>query len=166
MSPSPPLPSTPHPIPAGVGVFSMHPGWADTEGVRTSIPGFHSAFQAKLRDTAQGADTIVWLGLADSTALQPGAFYLDRQPQAKHLTLGGTGYSSGEAAELYSKVLQMAGLKEEGAAGAAAAVEGGGGATSSVVETAAATGAADGGDVQQASSGAAAVPLAEQGGKQ
>ena len=52
----------------------MHPGWADTEGVRTSIPGFHSAFQAKLRDTAQGADTMLLLGLADAAVIQPGAF--------------------------------------------------------------------------------------------
>lgn len=102
----------------GVAVYSMHPGWSDTEGVRTSIPGFHKAFQAKLRDPAQGADTIVWLALEDSTTLQPGAFYLDRQPQAKHLTLGGTKYSKQEAAELYDKVLALAGLKQQGAAAA------------------------------------------------
>ena len=47
----------------GVGVFSMHPGWADTEGVRTSIPGFHKAFQDKLRSPEEGVDTIVWLAL-------------------------------------------------------------------------------------------------------
>jgi hypothetical protein len=86
------------------------------------------------------------------------------EAQVQHLTLGGTQYSSGEAAELYSKVLEMAGLKAEGVA----AVEGGdSGATTGGVETSAApaVGAADG-DVQQASSGTAAVPLAEQGGKQ
>lgn len=98
---------------SGVGVYSMHPGWADTEGVRTSIPGFHSAFQAKLRDAAQGCDTIVWLALEDAAKLQPGAFYLDRQAQTKHLTLGGTKYSKEQAAELYQKVLDMAGLKQE-----------------------------------------------------
>lgn len=102
-------------------MFSMHPGWADTEGVRTSIPGFHSAFQAKLRDAAQGADTIVWLALEDASKLQPGAFYLDRQPQTKHLTLGGTRYSSEQAAELYGTLLKMAGLDQAAAAGGAAA---------------------------------------------
>jgi hypothetical protein len=48
---------------AGVGVYSMHPGWADTEGVRTSIPGFHKAFKDKLRTPEEGVDTIVWLAL-------------------------------------------------------------------------------------------------------
>jgi hypothetical protein len=41
----------------------MHPGWCDTEGVRTSIPGFHKAFKQKLRDVDQGVDTVVWLAL-------------------------------------------------------------------------------------------------------
>lgn len=47
----------------GIGVYSMHPGWADTEGVRTSIPGFHKSFEKKLRDTAMGVDTILYLSL-------------------------------------------------------------------------------------------------------
>jgi dehydrogenase/reductase SDR family protein 12 len=107
----------------------MHPGWADTEGVRTSIPGFHAAFKAKLRDAGQGVDTIVWLALEEARQLQPGAFYLDRQPQAKHLTLGGTKYSKAQAAELYAKVLAMANLtqpqgNEATAAGAAAQQQG------------------------------------------
>jgi dehydrogenase/reductase SDR family protein 12 len=110
------------PVPlAGVSVFSMHPGWADTEGVRTSIPGFHAAFKAKLRDAAQGVDTIVWLALEDASKLQPGAFYLDRQPQEKHLTLGGTKYSKAQAAELYAKVLGMANLAQSQGADTAAA---------------------------------------------
>lgn len=100
-------------------MYSMHPGWSDTEGVRTSIPGFHKAFQAKLRDPAHGSDTIVWLALEDGSKLQPGAFYLDRQPQVKHLTLGGTKYSKQEAAELYEKVLALAGLQNQGPAAAA-----------------------------------------------
>lgn len=38
-------------------------GWADTEGVKTSIPGFHKAFESKLRDTYMGADTMLYLAL-------------------------------------------------------------------------------------------------------
>lgn len=49
--------------PQGVDVYSMHPGWADTEGVRTSMPGFHKAFKNTLRDAKEGSDTIVWLAL-------------------------------------------------------------------------------------------------------
>jgi dehydrogenase/reductase SDR family protein 12 len=50
-------------FPAGVSFFSMHPGWSDTGGVRSSISAFHKAFQDKLRDTQQGVDTILWLAL-------------------------------------------------------------------------------------------------------
>lgn len=41
----------------------MHPGWADTEGVRTSLPSFHKTFGSKLRTPEQGVDTVVWLAL-------------------------------------------------------------------------------------------------------
>ena len=49
----------------GVGILSlsMHPGWAETEGVRTSIPGFYKSYKNKLRSTAQGCETTVWLAL-------------------------------------------------------------------------------------------------------
>ena len=137
-------------------MFSMHPGWADTEGVRTSIPGFHKAFAAKLRSAAQGADTITWLALEDGAKLQPGAFYLDRAPQAKHLTLGGTRYSSAQAADLYGRVLELAGLKPGEEGSAAAAAEGGG----------AAAGASAGSGVQPEAAGAGGAPSAEQEGKQ
>lgn len=99
----------------------MHPGWADTEGVRTSIPGFHRAFETKLRSPAQGCDTIVWMSLVkDAAKLQAGAFYLDRTPQPKHLTLGGTSYTPQQAADLYHKLLDMAGLQQQQQPAAAA----------------------------------------------
>eukprot|EP00775_Hariotina_reticulata_P012698 gene12698-12829_t len=93
-----------------ISVYSMHPGWCDTEGVRTSIPGFHKAFQHKLRDAEQGADTVVWLALEDASKLEPGAFYLDRQPQQKHLSLAGTNHSKGMAAQLFQKLMEVAGI--------------------------------------------------------
>eukprot|EP00877_Chromochloris_zofingiensis_P002376 jgi/Chrzof1/12139/Cz06g22190.t1 len=95
--------------PQGVDVYSMHPGWADTEGVRTSMPGFHKAFKNTLRDAKEGSDTIVWLALQDQDKLQPGAFYLDRAPQPKHLSLAGTQHTPQQAAELYDKLLRLAG---------------------------------------------------------
>jgi dehydrogenase/reductase SDR family protein 12 len=60
--------------PAGVSFYSMHPGWSDTEGVRSSIPGFHAAFKDKLRDTQQGVDTILWLALEVGVVLLRGWF--------------------------------------------------------------------------------------------
>jgi dehydrogenase/reductase SDR family protein 12 len=45
--------------------FSCHPGWAETPGVQTSIPGFYSAFKNVLRSAAEGADTVIWLSISD-----------------------------------------------------------------------------------------------------
>ena len=45
----------------GIAVHAMHPGWADTPGVVTSLPGFHRLMGPLLRDPETGADTIVWL---------------------------------------------------------------------------------------------------------
>ncbi|GBF91822.1 hypothetical protein Rsub_04927 [Raphidocelis subcapitata] len=96
--------------PLGVKVVSMHPGWADTEGVRTSLPGFAEKMGSRLRTAAQGADTITWLCLEDAAKLEGGAFYLDRAPQAKHLTWSGTEYDDSAAAALVDKLLGLAGL--------------------------------------------------------
>ena len=52
----------------GVSVHSMHPGWADTPGVQTSLPRFRKLMRPLLRDAGQGADTVVWL----ATAPEPG----------------------------------------------------------------------------------------------
>lgn len=45
----------------GIGFYVMHPGWVDTEGVRTSLPRFRQALKSWLRDEASGADTVLWL---------------------------------------------------------------------------------------------------------
>lgn len=95
---------------AGIFACSMHPGWTDTEGVQTSIPGFHKAFKEKLRDLYQGCDTIVWLALEDVEKLEGGGFYLDRKPQAKHLSFAGTHYSSADVDKLWNKLLAMASI--------------------------------------------------------
>ena len=61
-----------------VQFFSMHPGWAITPGVETSLPGFFSKMQGMMRTAEQGADTINWLAVADKTKLKSGEFYFDR----------------------------------------------------------------------------------------
>ncbi len=68
----------------GVVVHAMHPGWADTAGVRTSLPGFHRLTQALLRDADEGADTIVWLAAAEEPARSSGLFWHDRRPWPTH----------------------------------------------------------------------------------
>ncbi len=46
---------------SGVMVHAMHPGWADTPGIRDSLPGFSKVMGPVLRTPEQGADTAVWL---------------------------------------------------------------------------------------------------------
>lgn len=72
---------------AGVAVHAMHPGWADTPGVASSLPLFQKLTKPVLRDAEQGADTIVWLA-----ATQPGpaggSFWHDRVRRPTHYALG------------------------------------------------------------------------------
>jgi dehydrogenase/reductase SDR family protein 12 len=67
-----------------VTFHSMHPGWADTPGVETSLPRFHKVVGPLLRDPADGADTAVWLGSADAASIGTGRFWHDRQARPTH----------------------------------------------------------------------------------
>jgi dehydrogenase/reductase SDR family protein 12 len=58
---------------------SMHPGWADTTAVRTSLPKFHSVMRHVLRSSEEGADTVVWLAASDRARGTLGAFWFDRR---------------------------------------------------------------------------------------
>lgn len=68
----------------GITVNAMHPGWADTPGLRTALPGFGRVVGPLLRTPEEGADTIVWLAAAPETAELSGLFFLDRRSRAKH----------------------------------------------------------------------------------
>ncbi|MDP2275861.1 MAG: SDR family NAD(P)-dependent oxidoreductase [Archangium sp.] len=63
---------------------AMHPGWADTAGVKASIPTFHRITQSILRSVEEGADTIVWLAACARVAGQSGKFWFDRAPAPTH----------------------------------------------------------------------------------
>lgn len=69
----------------GIVVNAMHPGWADTPGVESSLPLFHSLTRFALRSPAEGADTIVWLAAATEAGAISGELFLDREPQPLHL---------------------------------------------------------------------------------
>ena len=73
---------------SGVVVNAMHPGWADTPGVRTSLPAFHKLTRAVLRTPEEGADTIVWLAAAPEAGRVSGKFWLDREPHLSVLFPG------------------------------------------------------------------------------
>ncbi len=72
----------------GVVVHSMHPGWADTPGVASSLPGFYRITRHLLRTPLEGADTIVWLAASKQAAGSTGRFWLDRQPRTTHVFPG------------------------------------------------------------------------------
>ncbi|MHC4392162.1 MAG: SDR family NAD(P)-dependent oxidoreductase [Planctomycetota bacterium] len=57
---------------------AMHPGWADTPAVRSSLPGFWKFTRKRLRTAAEGADTVVWLAVADRPGRESGRFWFDR----------------------------------------------------------------------------------------
>jgi NAD(P)-dependent dehydrogenase (short-subunit alcohol dehydrogenase family) len=73
-------------VPANDVVFhAMHPGWADTPGVRESLPTFRKVVGPLLRTPAQGADTIVWLAADQGEPLSSsGGFWLDRHRRSIH----------------------------------------------------------------------------------
>lgn len=56
---------------------SMHPGWADTPGVRYSMPIFKKILNKRLRTPEEGADTILWL--ATTPEYPNGKFWFDRK---------------------------------------------------------------------------------------
>jgi NAD(P)-dependent dehydrogenase (short-subunit alcohol dehydrogenase family) len=91
-----------------ITVATMHPGWADTPGVRESLPTFRRITRPVLRDDAQGADTSVWL-----TAVEPvpptGRFWHDRVERPTNL-LPTTRVSEADRARAWAWLSEAAGL--------------------------------------------------------
>jgi NAD(P)-dependent dehydrogenase (short-subunit alcohol dehydrogenase family) len=92
----------------GIAVHTMHPGWADTPGVLTSLPVFHKVMGPLLREPAAGADTVVWLA---ATEPPPGGglFWHDRASRPEHW-LGRRREDGGDAERLWAYVLSALGL--------------------------------------------------------
>jgi len=68
----------------GIAFHAMHPGWAATPGVHDALPRFEKLLGSRLRSPAEGADTIVWLAVADEPTRTSGLFWFDRRPRATH----------------------------------------------------------------------------------
>ena len=96
-----------------ITVSAMHPGWADTPGVKTSLPRFHRLTRAILRSPAEGADTVLFLALAERAKEASGRFYFDRSAQPTHLRKG-TEESAAERDELWSQLLRLTGIAQGG----------------------------------------------------
>lgn len=67
----------------GAKTYAMHPGWADTAGVKTSLPKFRAILAPVLRNDDQGADTIDWLAAARPVET-PDQIWFDRKPRTAH----------------------------------------------------------------------------------
>jgi NAD(P)-dependent dehydrogenase (short-subunit alcohol dehydrogenase family) len=68
-----------------VVVNSMHPGWADTPSVKTSLPSFHRITRKFLRTPAEGADTVVWLAASPRANQWTRCFFFDRAIRRTYL---------------------------------------------------------------------------------
>jgi NAD(P)-dependent dehydrogenase (short-subunit alcohol dehydrogenase family) len=92
----------------GITVVSMHPGWADTPGVASSLPLFRAVTRPFLRDAEAGADTVVWLSATDRP-LRGGTFWHDRVERPAHY-FPRTRETPEERQRLWSWVLTQTGL--------------------------------------------------------
>jgi NAD(P)-dependent dehydrogenase (short-subunit alcohol dehydrogenase family)/peroxiredoxin len=68
-----------------VVVNSMHPGWAATPSVKTSLPTFYRFTRALLRTPAEGADSVVWLAASPRARQWTRCFFFDRAIRRTHL---------------------------------------------------------------------------------
>jgi dehydrogenase/reductase SDR family protein 12 len=64
--------------------LAAHPGWSATPGVDSSF-GDNKKYLEPMRSIWQGAEGIAWLMGAPQQELKSGEFYLDREPQVKHI---------------------------------------------------------------------------------
>ena len=90
----------------GIVVHSMHPGWADTPGVSTSLPRFYKLTKPLLRTPEQGADTIVWLCASEEAGRTTGLFWHDRRARPTHRARR-TRESAQDREDLWSTLEQM-----------------------------------------------------------
>jgi NAD(P)-dependent dehydrogenase (short-subunit alcohol dehydrogenase family) len=92
----------------GIVVHAMHPGWALTPGVESSLPRFRTVMGPILRTPEEGADTIVWLAGAPSPGTCSGLFWHDRRPRPTHL-FGLNRESMADRQRLWDELVAIAG---------------------------------------------------------
>jgi dehydrogenase/reductase SDR family protein 12 len=69
----------------GIAFYVMHPGWADTDGVKRSLPRFRKILRPILRDEASGADTALWLAGTRPTQPEHELVWFDRAIRPAHV---------------------------------------------------------------------------------
>jgi hypothetical protein len=93
----------------------MHPGWARTPGLATSLPTFDRLLRPLLRSPEEGADTILHLALAPrgerpDDPLAGGRFWADRRPRATD-RLTRTVCDDAERSALWERLMADAGIQ-------------------------------------------------------
>lgn len=68
----------------GVSCYTMHPGWARTQGVKDALPTFYRLQNIILRTPQQGIDTALWLAAERPTINDEEVIWFDRKPRATH----------------------------------------------------------------------------------
>jgi dehydrogenase/reductase SDR family protein 12 len=69
----------------GVQFYVMHPGWADTDGVKRSLPRFRKILRPILRNEASGADTALWLAAHRPSQPEHECVWFDRTVRTAHV---------------------------------------------------------------------------------
>ena len=93
----------------GIAVHAVHPGWADTPGVQSSLPTFRRFTAPLLRTADQGADTIAWLAVEDPQMLGSGLLWHDRMPRPR-TRLPGHGETPDQRSALDTELRRLTGL--------------------------------------------------------
>ena len=90
--------------------FVMHPGWADTPGVRTSMPKFWEKTKDHLRNLESGADTIVYLAskTGEIEKMPTSGVWFDRKIRTYYL-LPFTKESNKDRERFWEKLKEIAG---------------------------------------------------------
>jgi NAD(P)-dependent dehydrogenase (short-subunit alcohol dehydrogenase family) len=95
----------------GIGFHALHPGWVDTPGLQTSLPGFASRLRRVLRTPEQGADTALWLSWTPDATAAGGDFWHDRRRRHTH-AVPWTRAPHSEADRLWHRTTILAGLSD------------------------------------------------------
>ncbi len=97
-----------------ITMAAMHPGWADTPGVHTSLPTFGRVVGPLLRTPSEGADTIVWLASAPGAGTPSGSLWLDRRQRSPHrLSRTRRSDTAAERARLWTFCCERSGISSD-----------------------------------------------------
>ncbi|MGW7350662.1 SDR family NAD(P)-dependent oxidoreductase [Streptomyces sp. NPDC054784] len=107
----------------GVHVHAVHPGWADTKGVRNWLPVFRVLTRPVIRTPEEGADTVVWLASAPEAVRVSGRLWHDRRVRPATYALGAGPDGPDAREELWAHVAALTGGAAEARATAPAPPE-------------------------------------------